>query len=109
MVLKKKIPVRAAKKSATDIKKSESTAAKSKPQAGPKLAEFVFGRENYKLLLIGLAFIITGFVLMVGGGSDDPNVFRYDIFNFRRWTLAPVLILIGYVIEIYAIMKRSKD
>jgi hypothetical protein len=92
-----------------EVKKPEPTAGKAKQQAASKSAEFAFGRENYKFLLIGLAFILVGFVLMVGGGSDDPNVFSDDIFNFRRLTLAPILILIGYGIEIYAIMKKPKD
>ncbi len=69
---------------------------------------FAFKRENYKLLLIGLAFIIVGFLLMIGGGSSDPDVYNPDIFSFRRLTLAPILILAGYVIEIFAIMKRPK-
>ncbi len=71
--------------------------------------EFAFTRKNYKLLLIGIAFILVGFILMVGGGSDDPNVFNENIFSFRRLTLAPILIIAGYVIEIFAIMKRPKD
>lgn len=92
-----------------DQKKSESTTSKTRSQSASKMAEFAFGRENYKYLLIGLAFIFVGFILMVGGGSEDPNEFSYDIFNFRRLTLAPILILIGYGIEIYAIMKKPKD
>ena len=68
--------------------------------------DFAFGRENYKWLLIGLAFLLVGFLLMIGGGSDDPNVFSEDLFSFRRLTLAPILLIIGYVIEIYAIMKK---
>ncbi|MEZ5083914.1 MAG: DUF3098 domain-containing protein [Bacteroidales bacterium] len=71
-------------------------------------AEFAFGRENYKLLFIGLALILVGFLLMIGGGSDDPNVFSDKIFNFRRLTLAPILVLAGYVVEIFAIMKKPK-
>lgn len=90
-------------------RKAESAIGKIKSQTTGKTAEFAFGRENYKFLLIGLAFILVGFVLMVGGGSDDPNIFSEDIFNFRRLTLAPILILIGYVIEIYAIMKKPVD
>ncbi len=70
---------------------------------------FAFGKENYKLLFIGLALILVGFLLMIGGGSDDPNVFSDKIFNFRRLTLAPILILAGYVVEIFAIMKKPKD
>ena len=72
-------------------------------------AGFAFGKENYRLLLIGLGLIVLGFLLMIGGGSDDPNVFSHDIFNFRRLTLAPILILAGYVVEIFAIMKKPKD
>ena len=74
-----------------------------------KSSEFAFTRKNYKLLLIGLGFILVGFILMVGGGSDDPNVFSEDLFSFQRITLAPILIITGYVIEIFAIMKRPKD
>jgi len=76
--------------------------------AGVKSGEFAFGKENYRLMLIGLVFIIIGFILMIGGGSDDPNVFNPEIFNFRRLTLAPVLILAGYAVEIFAIMKKPK-
>lgn len=72
--------------------------------------EFAFGKENYVIMLIGLAFIIVGFLLMVGGGSDDPNVFNgEELFSFRRITLAPILVIIGFIIEIYAIVKKSKD
>ncbi|MEY8869370.1 MULTISPECIES: DUF3098 domain-containing protein [Flavobacteriaceae] len=67
-------------------------------------AEFVFGKKNYKFMLIGLAFIAIGFILMSGGGSDDPNVFDPSIFSFRRIRLAPTLILIGFAIEVYAIL-----
>jgi hypothetical protein len=69
---------------------------------------FVFNRENYKLLLIGLALLVVGFVLMAGGGSDDPNVFNYSLFNFQRLTIAPILIIAGFVVEFFAIMKRPK-
>ena len=70
---------------------------------------FAFGKENYILMLVGVGFIILGFVLMTGGGSKDPNVFNYEMFNFRRLTLSPILILIGFGIEIVAIMKKPKD
>ncbi len=73
------------------------------------VGEFAFGKENYRLMLIGLAFIVAGFLLMVGGGSTDPNTFNPEIFSHRRITLAPILILAGYVIEIFAIMKKPKD
>jgi len=67
---------------------------------------FAFNKENYKLLFIGLGLLVLGFLLMIGGGSDDPDVFNDAIFNFRRMVLAPILILAGYVLEIFAIMKR---
>ncbi len=70
---------------------------------------FAFGKENYILILIGVGFIVLGFILMTGGGSKDPNVFNMEMFSFRRITLAPILILIGFGIEIVAIMKRPKD
>ncbi|MBO5809505.1 MAG: DUF3098 domain-containing protein [Bacteroidales bacterium] len=67
-----------------------------------------FGRDNYLWVMIGLAFLLIGFLLMIGGGSDDPDVFNEAIFNFRRLTLAPILVLIGFGVQIYAIMKRPK-
>ncbi|MCG6187392.1 MULTISPECIES: DUF3098 domain-containing protein [Maribellus] len=74
-----------------------------------KSAGFALGKENYKLMAIGFAIIVIGFILMAGGGSDDPNVFNPDIFSFRRLTIAPVILLIGFVFEIYAIMKKPKE
>jgi hypothetical protein len=71
--------------------------------------DFAFGRENYMWMLIGIACIFVGFILMSGGGSKDPNVFNPDIFSFRRITLAPIVVLIGFVIEIYAILKKTKE
>ena len=70
---------------------------------------FSFGRQNYRLLLTGLFIIALGFILMIGGGSQDPNVFSYKIFNFQRLTLAPILILAGFIIEIFAIMKKPQN
>lgn len=67
-------------------------------------SQFVFGRKNYKFMFIGLACIALGFILMSGGGSDDPNVFNPEIFNFRRIRLAPMIILIGFGIQVYAIL-----
>jgi hypothetical protein len=67
-------------------------------------SEFIFGKRNYKFMFIGLACIALGFILMSGGGSDDPNVFKEDIFNFRRIRLAPTLVLIGFGFQIYAII-----
>lgn len=70
---------------------------------------FALGRENYKLLAIGFAIIIVGFLLMLGGKSNDPNQFSEDIFSFRRITLAPIVVLAGFIFEIWAIMKKPKE
>jgi len=74
----------------------------------PQKHEFLFEKLNYKILLIGVAVIALGFLLMSGGGSDDPNVFNEEIFSFRRIRLAPTLVLIGFGITIYSILKKSK-
>ena len=71
--------------------------------------DFLFDRVNYKTLLIGIAVIAVGFILMSGGGSDDPKVFNEDVFSFRRIRLAPTLVLIGFGITIYSIFKKSKS
>jgi hypothetical protein len=70
--------------------------------------DFAFDKSNYKWLLIGLACLLVGFLLMIGGGSDDPNVFNYGMFNFQRLTLSPILLMAGYIIGIYAIMKKPE-
>ncbi|MCF0200761.1 MAG: DUF3098 domain-containing protein [Bacteroidales bacterium] len=67
-----------------------------------------FGRQNYILVLIGLAVIALGFILMIGGGSSDPDVFNEKMFDFQRITLAPILVLAGFVLEIVAIFWRGK-
>jgi len=69
---------------------------------------FALGKENYKLMIIGFGIVILGFLLMAGGGSEDPKVFNPAIFSFRRITLAPIVILAGLLFEIYAIMKKQK-
>lgn len=70
---------------------------------------FAFRKENYVWMLIGVAVIVLGFNLMIGGGSEDPNVFNPEIFSTRRITVAPVVVLIGFAIEIFAIMKKPKE
>jgi hypothetical protein len=70
---------------------------------------FALGKENLKLLVIGFFIIIAGFLLMIGGKSDDPNVFNMEIFSFRRITLAPLVVVFGFLFEIYAIMKKPKS
>lgn len=79
----------------------------AKKEQDPVEQQFALGKKNYRLLLIGFAIIVIGFMLMVGGKSEDPTVFNPEIFSFRRITLAPVVVLFGFVFEIYAIMKKS--
>ncbi|HDR68658.1 MAG TPA: DUF3098 domain-containing protein [Bacteroidaceae bacterium] len=73
---------------------------------------FALEKENYILLIIGFAVIVLGFILMIGGKSPDPSVFNEDeLFSFRRVTLAPIVVLAGFIFEIWAIMKKpgNKD
>jgi hypothetical protein len=70
--------------------------------------EFLFGKKNYTWMLIGLAFVAFGFVLMAGGGSEDPEVFNEEIYSFRRIRLAPTVVLIGFMIEVYAILLNPE-
>ncbi len=75
---------------------------------------FYFGKENFKWMLIGLALILVGFLLMMGSdantvdGKYDPNVWNEGIFSFRRIRLAPFLVIAGFAVEVYAILKRTK-
>lgn len=74
----------------------------------PNKPTFLFGKRNYIIMLIGIAFITLGFILMSGGGSDNPEVFNEEIYNWRRIRLAPTLVIIGLAIEIYAILANPK-
>ena len=75
-----------------------------------KTAPFSFNAKNYRLLLIGLAINILGFILMIGGATDDPSKFNADeLFSHRRITIAPMLIIAGYLVIMYSIMKKSKS
>ncbi len=104
----KKIITANPKQNTANQSKSAANPVKSKGTETHHL-EFAFGKENYRLLLIGLGFLVLGYVLMIGGGSEDPNVFSDKIFDFQRLTLAPILLIIGFVIEIFAIMIKPKD
>ncbi|PTN10476.1 Protein of unknown function (DUF3098) [Mangrovibacterium marinum] len=81
-------------------------AKKETPQTD---VQFALGKENYRLLLIGFVIIVIGFILMVGGKSEDPSIFNPEVFSFRRITLAPVVVLFGFLFEIYAIMKKPRN
>ena len=70
--------------------------------------KFVFGKRNYRFMIIGIIFIALGFILMSGGGSDDPNIFNEEIYSFRRIRIAPLVVIIGFAIEIYAILTKPE-
>lgn len=71
--------------------------------------EFPLTKTNYKLLLIGIGIIVLGYILMSGGGTDNPNQFNPEIFSFRRITLAPLVCLAGYGFVLYAILKKTGE
>ena len=89
---------------AKDIKKPQAKTT----DAADNQKVMPFGKMNYILVLIGIALIALGFILMIGGGSSDPDVFNEQMFNFRRLTLAPILVLAGFVVEIVAIFWKGK-
>ena len=76
-----------------------------KKNTGPK--KFLFEKRNYRFLFLALLVISVGFILMTGGGSEDPNYFNEEIFNFQRIRIAPTLILIGFGIAMYSILTRE--
>ena len=73
------------------------------------MANFSLPSKNVRFILIGLIVMVAGYILMIGGGSSDPQVFNYDMFDFRRLVLSPLLVILGIVIIIVAIMRRPKD
>ena len=74
-----------------------------------KGVDFAIGRENFAYIALGVCILVIGFLLMAGGKSDDPNVFNEEIFNFRRRTLAPIIVVGGFMYIIWAIMKKPKE
>ena len=71
--------------------------------------DFAFSKKNYILLFVGLAFMASGLILMVGGGSEDPTQFSDEIFNTTRLTVAPILLAAGFITEIFAVMYKEKE
>ena len=67
-----------------------------------------FGKINYILMGVGILILALGYILLAGGGSDDPNVFTPAMFDSRRLVWAPILIVLGFVVEIVAIMYKKK-
>ena len=78
---------------------------KEKKSSNKKL---LFTKKNYLISCIGLSFILIGFIVMSGGESNDPNIFNEEIYNFRRIRIAPLLVLLGLGIQVYAILFSSK-
>ena len=78
------------------------------PNRTPENPRLPLSRRNYVLLAAGFAVIVLGFVLMAGGGSDSPDEFDYAMFSWRRITLAPILVVGGFAMEVYAILKRCE-
>ena len=87
---------------AKEITKKETTEKTDEQKVMP------FGKQNYILVLIGIALLALGFILMLGGGSNDPDVFNEKMFDFRHITLSTILILAGFVVEIVAIFLKGK-
>ncbi len=83
-----------------EISKKESTR--------PNGYDFVFGKINYILMIAGLVILFIGYILLCGGGSDDPNVFNPAMFDSQRLYVAPILIILGFIVEIVAIMYKGK-
>ena len=73
------------------------------------LFELSFNKINYILMAVGIVLLAVGYILLSGGGSDDPNVFNYEMFNARRLNVAPILIILGFVTEIVAIMYKKGE
>jgi len=93
-----------ARPAAAPVKRPIVATPKRQPQA------FLFDKENYIWMIAGVLLIFIGFQLMSGGKSPDPTKFNYDeIYSFRRITLAPIVVLLGFAVEVYAIMKKPKE
>lgn len=96
-----------AKQRATKEKISQKSEVKTAAQPNIQNLPFVFDKVNYAIMITGIIVIVIGFMLMSGGATKDPNIFPADeIYSFRRITLAPIVVLIGFGIEIVAILRK---
>lgn len=94
------------------IKKEDKPTAATKRATLNDISEkrFPFTKENYILMLIGIAILILGYALMVGGKSPNPDeFFPNQVYSWRRITLAPIVVIIGFIVEVFAIMKKPKE
>jgi hypothetical protein len=95
---------------ATTSPRKPATTGAAKPPVAPRQTAPLFGKENYRWMLLGLILIALGLILMGGGKSKDPNVFNpKEVYSFTRITVAPILILGGFVVEIFAIFRKDKS
>ena len=93
---------------ATANTRATNTSTKSNVPKGNQV--FLFDKTNYMWMIAGVVLILISLLLMAGGKSEDPHQFNYDeIYSFRRITLAPIIMMIGFAIEVYAIMKKPAD
>ena len=97
-------------------KQQQQSKGKTVTTAAPKAAApanatpFIFDKVNYLIMAAGVIVILIGFALMSGGATSDPNVFpKEELYSFRRITLAPIVVMLGFGIEIFAILKRPKN
>jgi cytochrome bd-type quinol oxidase subunit 2 len=90
-------------------KEKSKTLAFKTVSASEGKTSFALGKENYILMIIGVIVVAMGMLLMTGGASNDPNKMSEEIFNFRRLTLAPIVIVAGYLIVLFSIFKRNKE
>lgn len=97
-----------AKEKSATVTAAKTTASKTFSKQADQL-DLAFGKVNYTLMISGIVLIIIGYALMSGGGSKDPNVFNSEIFSFRRITLAPFVVMVGYALEVLAIVIKAKD
>ncbi|MDR1673255.1 MAG: DUF3098 domain-containing protein [Bacteroidales bacterium] len=88
---------------------ADNKKSKAKPTVTNDAYDFPIGRKNYLYILAGVCILVVGFLLMTGGKSSDPNEFSSEIFSFRRITLAPIVVVGGFVFIIWAIMKKPKE
>ena len=92
----------------TKEKQPVFTSQKSIPTTG--VTPFIFDKTNYIIMIAGVVLILIGFILMSGGATTDPNVFpKEELYSFRRITLAPIVVMLGFAVEIFAILKRPKN
>ena len=77
-------------------------------ESGNKTFDFVFCKTNYILMIAGIIILALGYILLSGGGSDDPNTFNNAMFDARRLIVSPILIVVGFIVEILAIMYNPK-